>query len=52
MYEFHAMRGIKIQTGAGLRIDGSDIVTWLDPKVAQEFADEFNGAMLLPATIL
>jgi len=36
--------------------DPSDcnIVTWFfaDPEIAQEFADEFNGTMLLPATML
>jgi len=36
--------------------DPSDcnIVTWLfaDPEIAQEFADEFNGTMLLPAAML
>jgi len=54
MYEFHALRGIQAQTGLGHRVDGRDIVTWLfaDPVLAQKFADEFNGTMLLPATIL
>src|SRR5262249_16031436 len=54
MYEFHAMRGINAQTGAGHRVDDCAIVTWLfaDPAIAQQFADEFNGTMLLPATIL
>jgi len=54
MYEFHMLHGIKARTGAGRRIDDCDIVTWLfsDPAIAQQFADEFNGTMLLPATIL
>ena len=54
MYEFHAVHGIKAQAGAGHRIDDRDIITWLfaDPEIAQKFADEFNGSMLLPATIL
>ena len=54
MYEFHMLHGIKAQTGTGRRVDDCDIVTWLfaDPEIAQQFAAEFNGAMLLPATIL
>jgi hypothetical protein len=54
MYEFHAVRGITAQTGKGRRVDDCDIVTWLfaDPEIAQQFAAEFNGTMLLPATIL
>jgi hypothetical protein len=32
----------------------SRFITWLfaDPEIAQEFADEFNGTMLLQTTIL
>ena len=47
MYEFHAMRGINAQTGAGHRVDDCDIVTWLfaGPKVAQEFADEWHDVI-------
>jgi hypothetical protein len=54
MYEFHALRGINAQTGRGRRVDDCDIVTWLfaDPEIAQQFAAEFHGTMLLPATIL
>ena len=54
MYEFHMLHGIKPQTGAGRCIDDCDIVTWLfaDPAIAQQFAAEFNGTMLSPATIL
>jgi len=54
MYEFHSLHGIKAQAGAGRRVDDCDIVTWLfaDPQVAEEFATEFNGTMLLPSTIL
>jgi hypothetical protein len=54
MYEFHALHGIKAQTRAGRRVDDCNIVTWLfaDPEIAQEFADEFNGTMLLPAAML
>jgi hypothetical protein len=53
MYEFHAVRGIKAQTGKGRRVDDCDIITWLfaDPEIAQQFAAEFNGTMLLLATI-
>ena len=54
MYEFHALREIKAQTGAGRRVDDCDVINWLfaDPDIAQAFADEFNGTMLLPPTIL
>jgi len=54
MYEFHAVRGIKAQAGKGRRVDDCDIITWLfaDPEIANQFATEFNGTMLLPATIL
>ena len=50
MYEFHVLRGIKAQSGAGRRVDDCDIVTWLfaDPAVAQDFAFEFGGSMILP----
>jgi len=55
MSEFSlASRAIKAQTGAGRRVDDCDIVTWLfaDPEIAQQFAAQFNGAMLLLAAIL
>ena len=29
IYEFHALRGITAQAGAGRRVDDCDIVTWL-----------------------
>jgi hypothetical protein len=51
MYEFHAVRGITAQRSSRRRLR---IVTWpfADPEIAQQFAAEFNGTMLLPATIL
>jgi len=54
MYEFHTLRGVRPLNGPGRRVDDCDIVTWLfaDPQVAEEFATEFNGTMLLPSTIL
>ena len=54
MYEFHALRGIKAQNGAGRRVDDCEIITWMfaDPAIAQEFALEFGGSMILPPTIL
>jgi len=39
MYEFHALCGIKAQTGAGRRVDDCDIVTWL-------FADPENRSAI------
>ena len=54
MYEFHVLRGIKPRSGVGRGVDDCDVINWLfaDPDIAQAFADEFNGTMLLPPTIL
>jgi hypothetical protein len=54
MYAFHAQRGIQVQRGPGRREGERDIIRWcfLDPAIAQAFALEFDGTLILPPTIL
>ena len=54
MYGWHAQHGIKPQRGHGSHDANGSIIRWCfaDAELANQFADEFNGTMLLPATIL
>ena len=54
MYERHTQHGIRPQRGHGSHDANGSIIRWCfaDAELANQFAIEFNGTMLLPATIL
>jgi uncharacterized protein CbrC (UPF0167 family) len=54
MYEWHAHHVIKLQRGYGNYDANGSIIRWCfaDAELADRFAAEFKGTMLLPATIL
>jgi hypothetical protein len=54
MYEFHSRRGIKAINGPGRRENERDVINWRfkNAETAIAFADEFNGTLIMPPTIL
>ena len=54
MYDFHTRHGIKSQRGHGRHDANGAVIRWCfaDPAVALEFANQFDGVMQLPPSIL
>jgi len=54
MYEVHVRHGIKPQRGHGRHDGNGSVIRWCfaDPVVALEFANQFDGTLQLPPTIL